>query len=80
MRLCKDLDEVVIAGGGQVYTQALPFVTKIIETGLDAEFEGDTFFPDVNVNNLEIEYRGRTEVDDFNKYACNFFILKGKVV
>ncbi len=38
-------DEILIAGGGSIYEQALPYATKIYATEIDVHFEGDVFFP-----------------------------------
>lgn len=45
---CKYEDEVFIIGGGEVYKQALPFADKLYVTHVEKEFEGDTFFPEIN--------------------------------
>ena len=37
--------EVFIAGGGDIYRQALPIADTIYITRIHAELEGDTFFP-----------------------------------
>ena len=37
--------QVFIIGGGELYTQALPRADQLILTEVDADFEGDTFFP-----------------------------------
>ena len=37
--------EILIAGGGSIYEQTLPYADKIYATEIDADFEGDTFFP-----------------------------------
>ena len=44
---CKaqEQEEILIAGGGSIYAQALPYAHKIYATEIDADFEGDTFFP-----------------------------------
>ncbi len=39
------VDDAFVCGGGRVYSDALPFVQKIYATEIDAEFDGDTFFP-----------------------------------
>ncbi len=36
---------VFVIGGGELYTQALPRADELILTEVDADFEGDTFFP-----------------------------------
>ena len=38
-------EEILIAGGGSIYEQALPYADKIYATEIEADFEGDTFFP-----------------------------------
>lgn len=39
-------DEVYVAGGSQVYAEAIPFAHRLVLTEVDAEPEGDTWFPD----------------------------------
>ena len=41
-------DDVFVVGGTQVYADALPFADRLAMTFVDAEPEGDTFFPDVD--------------------------------
>jgi dihydrofolate reductase len=41
----RDSDKVFIAGGAEIYAQALPLADTIILTVLDQEFDGDTLFP-----------------------------------
>lgn len=43
--LVKDEAQVFVIGGGELYTQALPRADQLILTEVDANFEGDTFFP-----------------------------------
>ena len=38
-------DEVFAAGGAQIYELALPFAQRLVVTEVDAEPEGDTWFP-----------------------------------
>ena len=35
----------VVIGGGEVYEQALPMAARVHTTHIDAEVDGDTFFP-----------------------------------
>lgn len=39
--------EILIAGGQEVYQQALPFATKVYATEISADFDGDRFFPEL---------------------------------
>jgi len=43
--LADGADEVMVIGGGQVYRQALPLAARLYLTEVDAEVEGDAFFP-----------------------------------
>ena len=40
-----DVPEIFIIGGGELYAQALPRADRLFLTELDADFEGDAFFP-----------------------------------
>jgi dihydrofolate reductase len=39
-------EEVFIIGGAEIYRQALPLADRLYITWVDADFEGDTFFPE----------------------------------
>lgn len=41
-------EEVFIIGGGEIYGQALPTANKLYITEIDADFDGDTLFPEWN--------------------------------
>lgn len=45
MALAGPADEVFVAGGAQIYAEALPFAHRMLFTEVDAEPQGDTFFP-----------------------------------
>jgi len=34
-----------VIGGGEIYAQALPLADELVLTEIDADFDGDTFFP-----------------------------------
>ncbi|MFV0463655.1 MAG: dihydrofolate reductase [Nostocoides sp.] len=38
-------DEVFVAGGGQIYAEALPYAHRMILTEIDQAVAGDTYFP-----------------------------------
>ncbi len=40
-----DQEEIFVIGGAQIYGAALPFTDKLYLTLIDAEAEGDSFFP-----------------------------------
>ena len=41
-----DPEEIVIAGGGEIYAQAMPFADRLRLTWVDAEPDGDARFPE----------------------------------
>lgn len=50
-RLAADLPgDVMVAGGGEIYAQALPYATHQILTEVHAEPEGDAFYPEFPAN------------------------------
>lgn len=42
---CQGHAEVMVIGGGEIYRQALPLACRLVITLIDADIEGDTFFP-----------------------------------
>lgn len=40
-------EEAMVIGGAQIYRQALPLATRLYLTEVDAEVDGDAFFPEV---------------------------------
>ena len=53
--------DIFIAGGQQVYTEALPLAEKLFITELDAELAGDAYFPAFDAAQFEREVLARTE-------------------
>lgn len=45
--LLENEEKVFIAGGGEVYEQALPLADTVILTVIDQHCDGDTFFPEL---------------------------------
>lgn len=43
-----DLFERTIIGGGEIYSMALPFASRLQLTEIHQDFEGDTYFPKFN--------------------------------
>ena len=46
LALVQDSPEVMVIGGGQVYTYFMPLATRLYLTHIDVQVHGDTFFPD----------------------------------
>ena len=58
---CAGADEVFICGGDTVYREAMPIADKIYLTIIDEEFEGDSFFPEIPEDFVEIRRMTVTE-------------------
>ena len=54
LALAENDDKAYIIGGGEIYRLALPFATKIELTRLHAQFEADTFFPEIDLADWEL--------------------------
>jgi len=59
---CEGADEVFICGGDTVYREAMQFADRIYLTIIDEEFDGDSFFPEIPEDFVEVR-RTRIEED-----------------
>ncbi len=50
-----------VIGGAQIYAEALPLATRVYLTVLDAEYEGDAFFPQLDTREWTETERRKTE-------------------
>ena len=55
-----DAEEVMIVGGGEIYRQFLPMSDRIYLTRVQAEVEGDTRFPELDMSEWDV-----TAVEEF---------------
>lgn len=58
-------EDIYIAGGAEVYKQAMPLADKIYLSIIKGEFEGDTFFPEIDPGSWKIEKREEREKFEF---------------
>jgi len=70
--LVKDVEEVMIIGGGYLYEEALPLADKLYLTFIDLEVHGDTLFPDYEKLPLTEITREKHLKDDKNPYNYEF--------
>lgn len=59
LALCADAEEIVIMGGAQIYTEALPAATDLRITEIDLNVEGDAFFPEINSDEWQVNREGK---------------------
>ena len=51
--MVNDASAICIIGGGQIYAQSLARADRLLITHVEAEVDGDTFFPDIDPLNFE---------------------------
>ncbi|MBE9568869.1 MAG: type 3 dihydrofolate reductase [Proteobacteria bacterium] len=71
-----DSDEVMVIGGSTIYEMLMPRVDRMYLTYVDAEFEGDAWFPEVDE---AIWFESASQAflaDDKNRYDCRFVTLE----
>lgn len=67
--------EVMIIGGASLYVEALPLAGRMYLTLIDAEFEGDTWFPAYDPQQWREVASESRAADDANPYALRFVTL-----
>lgn len=70
--------ELMIIGGAQIYTQALPFAQRLYLTEVHAELEGDAFFPHFDRSQWQEVAREEHPACARNPYAYDFLVLDRK--
>jgi dihydrofolate reductase len=63
-----DQEWITIGGGAQIYEAAMPYTTRLCMTLIEAEAEGDTFFPEYEAEFTEEVFREEREWNGL-KYA-----------
>jgi len=67
---CKGKEKVFIIGGASIYKQALDMdIVDVLDiTLIDRDFEGDTFFPEIDFNLWKIKERTKMEDPIYGRY------------
>jgi len=73
-----DADEVMVIGGSSIYEMLLPKANRMYLTYVDAEFEGDAWFPDFDSAQWQQKDSVVHQADDKNLYNCRFVTLERK--
>ncbi len=80
LEACVDEEEVFVIGGSEIYALFLPLAQRIHRTEVEGDFEGDTFFPQLDPDQWQQVSRQECPADDKNPYSCAFVVLERKVV
>ena len=62
----KDDEQPFVIGGGQIYEQAIGMATLIELTIIHAHFEGDVFFPEIDLKKWSVEKEEHMAHKDFD--------------
>ncbi len=65
-------EELFIIGGGNIYKQTMDIADKLYLTRVHADFEGDTFFPDVDETKWKEESSKLIKADANHKFDFTF--------
>ncbi|HAT4918047.1 TPA: type 3 dihydrofolate reductase [Serratia marcescens] len=71
-----EVEEVMVIGGGRIYTQLLLRADRLYLTHIDAEVGGDTHFPDYEPDEWETTFSEFHDADDLNSHSYCFEILQ----
>ena len=73
---CKDIEEVMITGGSEIYKLTLGQASHLYLTEVHTEIEGDTYFPEFNRNEWKEISREDFNADEKNEFDYSFVLLE----
>ncbi len=73
---CAGYEEVMVMGGATLYELFLPRAGRIYLTRVQAEVDGDTWFPPFDESAWNVVERRDYPADANNEYACSFQVLE----
>ena len=74
--LIKTAEEAMVIGGAQIYEQLLPAAQRLYLTCIDAEFEGDTWFPEIDPTQWRKVSSETHLADEKNPYDYRFEVYE----
>lgn len=69
-------EEVMVIGGAVLFDETIHLADRLYLTVIDAEFEGDTWFPVFDTDEWRETFRERHEPDARNPWPYTFLILE----
>lgn len=80
LELAKEIDEnIFILGGGKIYEQAIDFADILEVTEVHENFEGDTYFPEIDLNVWKEISRIKHHKDEKNEFDYSFVRYERKL-
>ena len=71
-----DANEVMVIGGGQVYRDFLPRADRIYMTRVQAEVQGDAFFPGIDGNGWRLVSAEHHAADEKHEYPFEMMVFE----
>ncbi len=68
--------EIFIIGGGEIYRQCLDYADRIYLSRVKVVLEGDTFFPELDLEEWQEIEKQEFKADEKNDYDFDFIILE----
>ena len=75
---CKDVEEVFILGGQEIFRKSLAIADKLYLTIVHEFFEGDTFFPTFDENDFDIVERKDFKAGENTPYDISILTYQRK--
>lgn len=69
-------EDIYIIGGGNIYKQAMEFTDILYITEVHHEFDGDTYFPEIDTDDWEEIERENFKKDEKHPFAYSFVTYK----
>ena len=69
-------EELFVGGGGDIYRQTLFLADRLYITLIDAEFEGDTYFPEIDTGQWKLVLRKHHAKDEKHDHAFAFLVYE----
>lgn len=74
----KNLEQVFVLGGAEIFSISLPWVDEMIITEVDASPDGDTFFPSLDYSQWEKTSEEIFHQNEKNEYNYSIVTYKRK--
>jgi dihydrofolate reductase len=70
--ICPENETSFIIGGGEIYKLGLPYTDQLEITRVHYNFEGDAFFPEINLDNWQEVFTEFNPIDDKHLYEYTY--------
>ena len=71
-------EEAMIIGGGEIYKQTMELWDRLYLTEVDADVEGDVYFPELDYSQWNLVSKEDHQKDEKNEYDYSFHIYDRK--